>query len=145
MKGNIVEIFSAPKGFKGDTRPIVKSLVLEKDYGIQGDKFALKNLDRTVMIVGTPTYEFAKENGIELKYGSLGENILFDFDPHLLEIGTIIIMGDAKIQITQKCTICTHLAVFGENLPTLIQDCRGLYCKIVESGIVNKNTKVIVD
>lgn len=143
MQGKkVIDIFSAPKGVSGGTRPKVQKLVLIKDYGIENDKFALKDLEKTVMIVGINSYEIAKENQINLNFGSLGENILLDFDPHLLEIGTILEIGNAKIEITQKCTICNHLAEFGDCLPALLKNCRGLYCKVVKSGEIVENSEV---
>lgn len=140
--GKVVEIFSAKKDQSGLPRPRVESLNLIKDYGIEFDKFALKDLDSTVMIVGVNTYELAKKNNISLEYGSLGENILLDFNPHDYKVGTRFIVEDAVLEVTQKCTICNHLSVFGKKLPLIIKDCRGLYCKIIKSGIIKKNMLV---
>lgn len=81
--GEVLEVFSATKESSGLPRPKVESLNLIKDYGIEFDKFAEKNLDQTVMIVGLKSYELAKSFNIDLELGSLGENILLDFDPHL--------------------------------------------------------------
>lgn len=138
--GNIIELFSAPAGFKEPVRPIVEKLELIKDHGIKDDKFAGKNLDKTVMIVGAKAYNMAKENGIQMQFGTLGENILFDFDPHELNIGDILALGDAQIQITENCSICTHLGVIRKDLPKLIKEHRGVYCKILKSGIIDKNS-----
>lgn len=140
--GKVVEIFSAKKEQSGLPRPRVESLNLIKDYGIKFDKFALKDLDSTVMIVGVNSYELAKKNNISLEYGSLGENILLDFNPHDYKVGTRFIVEDAVLEVTQKCTICNHLSVFGKKLPLIIKDCRGLYCKIIKSGIIKKNMLV---
>lgn len=140
--GKVVEVFSAKKGESGLPRPKVDFLKLIVDFGIQDDKFAQKDLDKTVMIVGLTSYELAKKNGINLEYGSLGENILFDFNPHDYEIGDCFRIGDSVIQITEKCTICSHLTCFDNKLPRLLRDCRGLYCKIIKGGEVFKNTLV---
>ena len=85
--GEVLEVFSATKESSGLPRPKVESLNLIKDYGIEFDKFAEKNLDQTVMIVGLKSYELAKSFNIDLELGSLGENILLDFDPHDFEVG----------------------------------------------------------
>lgn len=142
--GHIRGLFSADENSKGVPRPKAELLELIEGHGIKGDKFAGGELDKTVMIVGENSYELAKEKGIELEPGSFGENILFDFDPHELGIGAVIQMGDAKIQITEKCTICSHLAVFGKELPKLVKSCRGLYCKIIQSGNITKGTMTSV-
>ena len=137
--GKVLNTFSAIKESSGSPRPLVSQLNLIKDYGIENDKFAGKKLEQTVMIVGIQSYEIAKNNGINLEFGSLGENILLDFDPHILEIGTKLIIENSIIEITQTCTVCNHLAVFNENLPLLLKGHRGLYCKIIKSGIVSKD------
>lgn len=143
--GKVLETFSATKESSGLPRPKVKELNLIKDFGIENDKFAGKKLDQTVMIVGLKSYEIAKEKGINLEFGCLGENILLDFDPHEFEIGTNLIFQDAIIQITQVCTVCSHLSVFDETLPLLLKGHRGVYCKIINSGLISKDTIVKIE
>ncbi len=137
--GKVLKTFSATKESSGLPRPIVPMLNLIEDYGIQNDKFAGKKLDQTVMIVGVKSYEIAKENNIELTFGCLGENILLDFDPHSFQVGKELFIGDTIIQITQICTVCNHLNVFDKNLPILLKGHRGLYCKIIKSGVIEEN------
>lgn len=143
--GKVLDTFSATKESSGLPRPKVENLNLIKDYGIENDKFAGKRLEQTVMIVGVESYEIAKDKGIDLEFGCLGENILLDFDPHTLKVGTNLIIGDAIIQITQVCTVCNHLAVFDESLPLLLKGHRGLYCRIVDNGIISKDMIVKIE
>ena len=143
--GKVIDTFSATKESSGLPRPKVENLSLIKDYGIENDKFAGKKLDQTVMIVGIESYKIAKEKGIDLEFGCLGENILLDFDPHTFDVGANFIIGDSIIQITQVCTVCNHLAVFDESLPLLLKGHRGLYCKIINDGIVSKDMIVKIE
>lgn len=140
--GKVLEIFSATKESSGLPRPKVKELNLIENFGIENDKFAGKKLEQTVMIVGLKSYEMASEQNINLEFGSLGENILLDFDPHNLEVGTNLIIGESIIEITQVCTVCNHLSVFDKNLPQLLKAHRGLYCKIIKSGFIFKDMEV---
>ena len=142
--GNVVEIFSAKEGSSGLPRPIVKNLDIIKDYGIKFDKFANKDIRKSVMIVGTKAYAIAKENNISLEYGSYGENILLDFDPHNYCIGTKFQIDEVVLEVTESCTICNHLAVFGKELPVLLKNHRGLYCKILKSGKIKKKSIVLI-
>ena len=142
--GKVLEVFSATKDSSGLPRPKVDSLNLIKDYGIEFDKFAGKNLDQTVMIVGLKSYKLAKTHNIDLELGSLGENILVDFDPHDFEVGTCFKIGDTLIQTTQICTVCNHLSVFDKDLPKLLKGQRGVYCKIIKSGLIKKDLNVEV-
>lgn len=140
--GKVLEIFSATKESSGLPRPKVKELNLIENFGIENDKFAGKKLEQTVMIVGLKSYEMAREQNINLEFGSLGENILLDFDPHNLEVGTNLIIGETIIEITQVCTVCNHLSIFDKNLPQLLKAHRGLYCKIIKSGFIFKDMEV---
>jgi len=137
FEGKVLGVFSANKNSKGLPRPAVEKLVLKEGYGIENDKFAGDNLNNTVMIIGKKSYDMAKDEEIELKGGSYGENVLLEMDPHELHIGDKIQINDAIIEITQKCSVCDHLAVFGSKLPKVIRKKRGLYCKIIKSGTIS--------
>lgn len=137
--GKVLKTFSATNESSGLPRPIVSKLNLIADYGIENDKFAGKKLDQTVMIVGLKSYEIAKQNNIDLEIGCLGENILLDFDPHDFEVGKQLFIEDTILEITQICTVCSHLSLFDNNLPTLLKGHRGLYCRIIKSGIIKEN------
>ena len=139
--GIVKATFSASKSSSGLPRPVVTELNLVQGYGIENDKFAGNDLDKTVMIIGQNSYDIANEHGMDLEYGSYGENILFDFDPHLLQIGDKIQIGKTLVEVTQKCTICKHLSVFGAKLPKLIKNHRGLYCKILKGGSITKEDR----
>lgn len=140
--GKVIEIFSADKNSSGLPRPKVENLDIIKGYGIKLDKFAGKDQDKSVMIVGMKAYDLAKENGISLEFGSFGENILFDFDPHSFKIGSILKVGEVELKITQACTICNHLSIFGKELPFLVKHHRGLYCRVLNDGKIVKNIQV---
>jgi MOSC domain-containing protein YiiM len=137
--GKVLKTFSATKESSGLPRPQVEELNLIVDYGIENDKFAGKKLDQTVMIVGIQSYKIANKNDIELEFGTLGENILLDFDPHIFEVGKQLFIEDSIIEITQVCTVCNHLSVFDKKLPLLLKSHRGLYCKIIKNGIIKEN------
>ena len=139
--GNVLQVYIAPVGTSG-VREARESIELKSQYGILDDKFAKKDLEKTVMIVGTKPYIMADDQGIDLPECALGENILLDFDPHELEHGTLLQIGEAQIEITQNCTLCKHLAKYDAILPKLILNHRGIYCKIVKSGRIKAGDKV---
>ncbi|WP_198306330.1 MOSC domain-containing protein [Arcobacter vandammei] len=140
--GKVLDTFSARTKESSMPRPRVENLNLIKDYGIEFDKFAGKNLEQTVMIVGINSYELAKSRDINIVYGTLGENILLDFDPHKFDIGTKFEIGDSVIELSSICTICNHLTAFHNHLPRLLKNNRGVYCKIIKSGIIEKDMLV---
>ncbi|WP_428026639.1 MOSC domain-containing protein [Arcobacter sp.] len=145
LLGKVLGTYSANKDSKSSMpRPKVDFLNLIENYGIENDKFAQKDLDKTVMILGINSYDKSYEHNISLEFGSLGENILFDFNPHDLEVGTILKINNAEIEITEKCTICNHLSIFDKKLPKIVKDCRGLYCKILKNGTIEKDNDVYI-
>ncbi len=143
-QGKILGLYSAAKTGQNMQRPAVDKLEMIVHHGIKNDKFAGKDLDKTVMIVGKKAYDIAESKDIHLPYGSLGENILLDFDPHELGIGSRIQIGDAVLEITENCSMCKHLTQYDSRLPRLIHGHRGVYCKIIKSGTVTKRDKAIL-
>ena len=140
--GEVIDTLSATKKSKSSTRPRVESLHLIEGHGIEHDKFAGKNLERSVMIVGQRAYSEPMKHDIELGSGDLGENILLDFDPHNFAMGTVFQIGNAELEVMEACTICTHLSKYDARLPKLIENYRGLYCKIIQSGVVKAGQTV---
>ncbi len=141
--GRVLQLYIAPIGTSG-VRESRESIELKESYGVIDDRFAgnSKKSDRSVMMVGTKPYSMAREVGIELPVAALGENILLDFDPHTLEVGSKIKIGDAILEITAACTLCKHLTQYHPDLPKLILKHRGIYCKVLKSGIISKEDRV---
>jgi len=136
IAGFVKGIYSATQKDQKSPRPTTKILEFIENHGIKEDKFAGSDMEKTVMIVGQKAYDMAKEEGIDLEPGSLGENILLDFDPHDFMYGTIFTLGDVQLQITEDCSMCKHLTVFDNRLPKLLLHHRGRYCKILHGGTV---------
>lgn len=140
--GTVLNTFSAKKGQSGLPRPLVSSLNIIDGYGIEHDKFAGKDAEKAVMIVGKIAYDIADKSDIKLLSGSLGENIILDFNPHDYPVKTVLRIGSAVLQITHSCTICNHLSQFGDALPFLVRSCRGVYCKILDGGEIKQGMSV---
>ena len=141
MLGRVKKLYIAPLNTNG-IRKGQESIVVQKDFGIEGDKFAGKELDRAIMLIGKNSYELAKEKGITLPEVALGENILLDFDPHSLEPGTLLIVGEALLEITKECTLCKHLTKYSSKLPKLLLGRRGIYCTILKSGTIKQGDSI---
>ena len=141
----VIGTFSAPEGQSGLPRPQAERLKLVKGHGIVGDKFARKDLNQTVMIVGKTAYDIAEKGGVKIDPGSLGENILIDGDPHQLSVGTRLHVGSAIIELTEACTLCNHLSVFDRRLPKLVRHDRGVYCRIIAGGTVEVGDTVSIE
>ena len=135
--GKVLSIYIAPIGTSG-IREKRSSILVKKNFGIEGDKFAnSEDKDRLIMLIGKNSYELAKSNNIDIPDVALGENILLDFDPHTLQSGDIIQIGEAILKITKECTLCKHLTKYNSKLPKLLLNKRGIYATIVQEGTIN--------
>jgi MOSC domain-containing protein YiiM len=132
--GSILRLFTSKSGTS--ERFSEQQLILDTN-GVVDDKFYAKSPERSVLIASTDSYELVSRYGIEMPYGYLGENILIDFNPYSLDVGTKIKMGGAILEISQHCTICNHLTTIDVKIPTLLKNDRGVFAKVVQDGKTN--------
>ncbi|MEA1955369.1 MAG: MOSC domain-containing protein [Campylobacterota bacterium] len=120
----------------------MNTIILE-DIQRVGDKFYGKNIDRSVLITSVDSYKIAKENGIDIAFGELGENILMDFSPYSLDVGTKIKIGDALLEISQECTLCKSFAGIHKDLPKILKNDRGIFAKVVNPAEIKLDSEVL--
>jgi len=121
-----------------DTQNRVEQNSLKLDCGgVVGDKFYDKNIDRSVLLTSQDSYNLIKQNNIDIHSGDLGENILIDFDPYILDIDSKISIGDTILQITMECTICKSLKKIDKCVPKLMKTNRGMFAKVIKNGTVS--------
>lgn len=126
---------------KGQGREEQQTLTLDEN-GVVGDKFYGKNASRAILLTSKESYTLALKNGIEAKYGSLGENILIDVNPYSLSVGEKVYIGEVILEITHNCTICQSLAKVDPKLPELLANDRGIFAKCIQAGTISKNDTV---
>ncbi len=137
--GEVLEVFVS---LKGDSKRISKGFLELDKNGVIGDKFYAKDRERSVLLTSIDSYSMALAKNIEMSYGSLGENILIDYNPYSLPIGTKMQIGEVIFEISQNCTICNHLSVIDKSLPKLLKDDRGVFIKVIEAGEIKKGDKI---
>jgi len=137
--GNISALFISQKG--SSTRKKQASIQLD-EKGICNDKFYGKDSQRSVLITSKESYTLAKKHNIEIPYGSLGENLLIDYNPYHLPAGTQLAIGTSVLEISQNCTLCNGLSKVDPKLPKLLKNDRGIFAKVVNGGTIYKNDTV---
>ena len=137
--GNVIDLFISVQG--SSTR-IQKEFFELDPKGIIEDKYYDKNIHRSVLITSQESYALANEHNIQMPVGSLGENILMDYNPYHLNPGDQLRIGEVILQISQNCTICDHLSSIDESLPTLLKDDRGIFAKVIEGGVIKKGDEI---
>jgi MOSC domain-containing protein YiiM len=139
LVGKILGLFVSKRGIRVSKREIT----VDKS-GVWEDKFYGKEPDRSVLITSLQSYRLAKERGIFVEYGSLGENILMDYNPYNLLVGTQIRIGEVILEISQNCTLCKSLTKIDNRLPKLLKDDRGVFAKVIKSGFVYRDDKIYI-
>lgn len=134
--GKIVDLFISKEKYDG--RINQTELAVDED-GVFIDKFYGKDKVRSILIASTQSYDIVREQGIDIDYGDLGENILIDFSLSLLKVGTQLKIGEVVLEITQNCTICNHLSKIDKRVPALLKTDRGIFAKVVSSGMIKKD------
>jgi len=102
--------------------------------GIVKDKHYDKNIERSVLIASLDSYKLVESHNIDVSYGSLGENLLIDYNPYHLRTGSKLKIGNVILEISQHCTLCKSLAKVDTKLPKLLKNDRGIFAKVIESG-----------
>ena len=124
------------------TRIKTNSIIVDTN-GVIEDKFYAKDKYRNILITSLKSYEIAKNNGIDINYGQLGENILVNLDLSNIREEDIIQIGNIKLIITQNCTICKSLSSIDTKLPKLLSKDRGIFAKAISNGKICIGDKVI--
>jgi len=137
--GQVLELFIS---IKGKSERISKSIIELDKEGIVNDKFYAIDLERSVLLTTIESYDLASGHNIYMPYGSLGENILINYNPYALPMGSRIQIGSVVLEITKNCTICNHLSAIDKKLPKLLKDDRGIFVKVIEIGFIEKGDKI---
>jgi len=140
-RGKILKLFIAKSG--ESSKEELDEIKVD-EYGVIGDKFYAKDIKRSVLISSIESYELAQRNNIELSIGSLGENILMDYNPYSIPLGSKIQIGNSILEITQNCTLCKSLTKVNTKLPKLLKDDRGIFTKVIKAGVIKKGDKVYI-
>jgi MOSC domain-containing protein YiiM len=132
--GNVQALFISSKAL---STPVEKEQIRLDHKGILEDKHYGSTPERTVLITSLESYLMTqKKLGVRMPYGYLGENLLIDYNPYKLPLGSRLKIGSTTLEITQNCTLCNHLAQLDKRIPKLLKEDRGIFAKVVESGTI---------
>ena len=140
--GKVLELFIS---ISGKSQRIPKEVIKLNQQGVVNDKFYNKSSERSILISCLDSYTLTKNHNINMPFGYLGENILLDYNPYKLEIGTHLKIGNVILEITQNCTICNHLAIIDKRIPELLKNDRGIFAKVIKSGEIKKEDEVCLE
>jgi len=140
--GKVLELFIS---ISGKSQRMSNEVIKLNQQGVVNDKFYNKSSERSILISCLDSYTLTKNHNINMPFGYLGENILLDYNPYKLEIGTHLKIGNVILEITQNCTICNHLAIIDKRIPELLKNDRGIFAKVIKSGEIKKEDEVCLE
>lgn len=129
---------------ENEKKRVAKEKLELDENGVLEDKFYARDSNRLILITSTAAYSLAKRSGVELEYGSLGENVLIDEDINALVVGKQFKIGDMLLEVTQNCTLCNGLSILDSKLPEVLKNDRGIFVKAITSGIIKKDDIIII-
>ena len=141
LVGTVISLFISVEGSSGR---LEKEQVKADEKGIVEDKYHDTNIQRSVLITSLASYTLANDHHIQMPYGSLGENLLIDFNPYHLTAGDKLQIGGVILEISQNCTMCDHLSNIDEQLPELLKNDRGIFAKVIQSGEIKKEDEIFL-
>jgi MOSC domain-containing protein YiiM len=139
--GKVIKLFIS---HKNSSTKIQKDTISLDNGGIKLDKYYNKDINRSILLTSTKAYNMIKSNNINVQYGQLGENILVDFDPYTLKIGTKIQINQTILEVTQHCTLCNSLTKIDNCVPKLLKNDRGVFTKVIKDGVICKEDKIFI-
>ena len=140
-QGEVLELYISTKNTPNRENRLELHL---DENGVKNDKFYAKDIGRSVLLASKMSYDLAKSEKIEINYGDLGENILLDYNPYELPIGTQVKIGKVVLEISQNSTLCKGLSKVNSKLPKLLKTDRGIFAKVVTSGIIKKRDHISI-
>lgn len=138
--GKVLALFISDK----EAKTLCRKTEISLDHqGIQGDKHYGSAIERTVLISSIESYHLVEEQiEISMPYGYLGENLLLDFNPYSLPLGSQLQIGTCILEITQNCTLCNHLSALDKRIPKLLKNDRGIFAKVIQPGDIHQEDTV---
>ena len=139
MRGTLVQLNVSPGGMP---KIAVPSAMVTR-AGVAGDR--QRNLkvhggpDRAVCLYSVELYDVLREDGIDLQWGSIGENFTtHGLDLSGLSIGTRLRVGQSLIEITEVRVPCRNLLQWDSRLLQIIRGRSGWMAKVIQEGLVRE-------
>ncbi|MEA3455468.1 MAG: MOSC domain-containing protein [Campylobacterota bacterium] len=140
--GKVLKLFISRKG---DAQRSPQDNIAVDESGVEGDKFYAKDPQRSILLTSIDSYKMAEKENIIIEHGSLGENILIEYNPYHLQPGTTLMIGTVVLEINQNCSLCKSLTKIDSKLPKLLKNDRGIFVKVLKAGIIYTGDAVRVD
>jgi MOSC domain-containing protein YiiM len=145
MRGTLVQLSVSPGGMP---KLAVPSAQVTRE-GVAGDWQQNRKyhggLDRAICIYSVELYDWLREEGIDLQWGSVGENFTTQgIELGELSAGSRLRVGKCVIEITKVRVPCRNLNNWDKRLMKLIQGRSGWMARVTKEGLVREGDEIEV-
>lgn len=139
MEPRIVGLFAGGPTFVKASRASVRV----DELGVHGDRHYGRSPDRALLLVPEASYDALRTRGLDLPYGSLGENLVVSEMPASgLAPGTRLEIAGVACEVVEPCPVCRSLATVHPRLPKLAYGRRGVYLRVRDVGRLQRGDPV---
>lgn len=127
---------------KGTMKKEVPEITVKKEHGIVGDAHA-GNWHRQVSLLGNESVDKMKEKFPDIPIGAFAENILTEgITLYELPIGTILKVGETKLQVTQIGKECHADCAIRQQVGDCVMPREGIFTIVLEEGTIRAGDKI---
>jgi MOSC domain-containing protein YiiM len=129
----------------GVQKRAVAAVVARADHGIEGDAHA-GPWHRQVSLLADESAEKMRALGARVGPGDFGENVLTaGIDLVALPLGAVLVVGGARLEITQKGKECHSRCAIFEAAGACVMPSEGVFCRVIEGGAIRAGDPVRVE
>ncbi|MBF0458223.1 MAG: MOSC domain-containing protein [Nitrospirae bacterium] len=142
--GKIISVNTSKK--KGERKSPVKSAMLIKDFGIDGDAHASGQWHRQVSLLAVESIKKMQDAGLDVNCGDFAENITTEgITLPTLPIGARMSVGaSVEIEVTQIGKECHNRCAIYYQAGDCVMPSEGIFVRVIEGGEVKPGDKIIV-
>lgn len=127
---------------KGTEKIVVESGNLIENFGLEKDAHG-GNWHRQISLLEIEKIEDFNKKGGNVDFGAFGENLIVQgIDLKNLAVGSILQIGDALLEITQKGKQCHHHCKIYYRVGDCIMPREGVFAKVLKGGVIFPNDRI---
>jgi MOSC domain-containing protein YiiM len=132
-------VFNSNKQKKGNKKNPQDSVVVKKDYGIDGDGHS-GLWHRQVSFLSSESIKEAKERGLNVTFGDFAENFATEgVDWKSIPVGARLKLGETTlVEVTQIGKECHNKCAIYYQAGDCIMPREGIFAKVLEGGTVKR-------
>ena len=134
----VLHLFRAPKR-RAPMEELPEAHAVQ-DVGLEGCAHARPQGKRQVLLMDRETLE-----SFQLEPGIVRENVTTEgLDVNGLVIGQRLQIGEVELQVSAVCDPCEQIEALRPGLQAAMQGRRGMLCKVVRGGLLERGDEIVL-